>query len=230
MIGVIHYNPALPHQVDHAKAFQACGFDITPCPDGDADIHVISGPWFAYRKWLGHPRVLMIDRAWWDDPNSVSIGWLQPDGTRKFAKGDAPRRHPVMRPWKTREDSCLLMADYGQDVSDIELEAVSRFTTVQVRRHPAESSPHQVGLSAALGLRDVAIGHSGTGVFEAIRLGVPTICTDPNNECMPVCVPSVQDELYRGDRNMWMHEMAYKQFTLEEIADGTAWSLLKDVE
>jgi hypothetical protein len=229
---VIHYNPNLAHQIDHANAFKACGFDAVPTAYGQpADVHVISGNWFAYNAWKHHPRVLMIDRAWWGDPDCVSIGWLQSDGSRKFAQGSAPRPKPDMEQWKKREDSCLIVADYGQDVSDIAYRASRRFTTVNVRLHPADSTERRVvALEHAIRLHDVVIGHAGTAIFEAVIQGVPTICTDPLNECAPVCSSSVDEPLFRGDREQWLHDMSYKQFTLAEIADGTAWNLLKDIQ
>lgn len=225
---VIHYNPALSHQCDHAKAFEACGFEATTDPRAEADIHVISGPHYAKAHWLNHPRVLEIDRAWWGDPDSISIGWLQPDGTRKFANGDVSRETPIMEPWKTREDSCLILADYGQDPSEIEHAARMQFTSVRTRLHPADSRERYITtLETMLRLHDVAIGHAGTSIFEAIKMGVPVICTDPKNECMPVCSGLIDAPLYRGDRKQWLHEMSYKQFSLAEISSGLAWELLK---
>lgn len=228
---LFHYNTGLAHQCEHARAFiKGCReVIVTDLPTGEADIHIISGPHFAYEQWKDHPRVLMIDRAWWDDPNSVSIGWLQPDGSRKFASGLHQRPHPVPEPWKVRECSCLVMADYGQNVSEVEHLAKMRFTSVKTRLHPADSTErHVTTLQTKLRLHDVAIGHAGTSVFDAVMQGVPTICTDPLNECMPVCAPSTSSVLYRGSRTKWLREMSYKQFTLAEIKDGTAWELLEN--
>lgn len=230
MQGMIHYNPRLQHQFDHAQAFLASGFTATPKVTGAADVHVISGPWFAYNEWKDHPRTLMIDRAWWGDPDCVSIGWLQPDGTRKFASGDKPRPKPEMRGWKDQERSCLILADYNQDVSDVVFEAKKRFGFVEVREHPANTKRVQPALKAAIVLRDVVICHSGTAGFEAIRLGKPVICSDPQNEIRPVSAGALTDELYRGDRSAWLHEMSYKQWSLAEIASGAAWAHLKDVK
>jgi len=228
---VIHFNPNLQHQVDHAIAFEACGFLAKTMVDFCADVHVVSGPYYALNRWKDHPRVLMIDRAWWGDPACVSIGWLQPDGSRKFATGQVPRRIPGMLPWKTRECSVIVLADYGQNISDIRFRASQRFTTVKTRLHPSDNPRKWVTtLEADLMLSDVAIGHSGTAIFEAVRLGVPAICTDPANECAPVCANAINDDLYRGSRAAWLHDMSYKQFSLAEIADGTAWRLLKDIE
>ncbi len=231
MQGLIHYNPALQHQIDHANAFKACGFAATADPYRPAEIHVVSGPHYALDRWREHPNCLVIDRAWWGDPDCVSIGWLNSDGTRNFAQGSAPRPKPEYEPWKTREASCLILADYGQDISELSYEASMRFVSIQSRLHPADSTQrHQITLDTMLRLHDVAIGNSGTAIFDAIMQGVPAICTDPLNECMPVCAPTMDSELFRGDRTEWLHDMSYKQFTLAEIADGTAWNLLKDIQ
>jgi hypothetical protein len=226
---VIHYNPKLQHQVDHAQAFQRCGFEASSTPECEADVHVISGNWFAYNRWKHHPRTLMIDRAYWGDPEYVSIGWLQPDGSRKFACGDKPRHSPQMMPWKSREVSCIVLADYDQDISEIATQASSRFASVQIRRHPSEGVAHQGKLTDWLKLRDVCIFSSGTAGFEAVRLGVPSICLDPRNPIAPVCANAMDAELYRGDRNTWLHELSYKQWSLAEIASGEAWEHLKDI-
>jgi len=228
---LMHYNAHLPHQCDHANAFNRCSKDITVTDlrSGEADVHIISGPHFAYQQWKDHPRVLMIDRAWWDDPNSVSIGWLQKDGTRKFASGTHQRPHPKPKPWKVREVSCLVLADYGQNVSESEHIARMRFTSVNTRLHPADSRVrHVTTLQTQLRLHDVCMGHAGTSIFEAIMQGLPTICTDKNNVCMPVCSPT-GSVLFRGCRTKWLASMAYKQFTLAEIGDGSAWELLKEI-
>lgn len=233
MQGLIHYNPNLSHQVDHAQAFLNCGFAATPKPTGDADIHVISGPWFAYHQWKHHDRVLMIDRAWWNDPDCVSIGWLQSDGSRRFAQGSAPRPVPEMREWKQPsprfgELKCLVLADYGQNFADIAMQAAQRYNTVTIRQHPADRKS-LIDLHDDIAWHDVVIGNKGSAVFDAIALGVPTIC-HIDNECAPVCTHTLDAPLFRGDRSQWLHEMSYKQFSLAEIADGTAWQLLKDVQ
>lgn len=222
---IIHYNPALNHQIDHAAAFIGSGFDISIDIQTPADVHVISGPHYAYSHWLGRENVLMIDRALWGDPDSVSIGWLQADGTRKFATGTADRPKPDYLPWKTREGSCLILADYQQDINSSVVR--DRFNPVTTRRHPAEiESRHS--LSTELAFADVVMGHSGTAIFTALMMGVPVICTDPNNICMPVCSDSVEADLYRGDRDPWLHDMSYTQFTLDEIHSGLAWELLSE--
>lgn len=227
----MYYNPHLAHQVQHAEAFKRSGFQVTHALNQPAsDVCVISGPHYAYNVMKHHPRTLMIDRAWYGDPEYVSIGWLQEDGTRRFATGDAPRPKPDFEPWGRRECSCLILADYNQDVSGIVFDASSRFQHVEVRQHPANVQGIQVDLKSAIRLRDVVICSKGTAGFEAIIQGVPVICLDPLSELAPVCAASIDAELYRGPRADWLHDMSYKQWAIAEIGSGEAWQHLKDVK
>jgi hypothetical protein len=134
-----------------------------------------------------------------------------------------------LKPWKTQERSCLVLADYNQDVTDITFDVKTRFGYAEVREHPANTSREMPALSSAITLRDVVVGHSGTAIFEAIVRGVPVICTDPRNPCMPVC-SKPGEPLYRGDREAWLHDMSYTQWSLAEIASGEAWEHLKDIQ
>jgi hypothetical protein len=228
MLGVIHYNPHLAHQRDHARAFEQCGFTATTSKTTEADVHVVSGPYYALRQWARHPSLLMIDRAWWGDPDCVSIGWLNKDGTRTFATGDEPRAHPKPLPWKKRENTAIVLADYGQKTTQIMREAAQRYAYIRERRHPAEVRD-QASLTSGLCLSDVAIGTSGTALFEAVMLGLPSVCLDPDNPVAEVCSASIDAPLRRPDRSEWLHKLSYAQFSLDEIADGTAWRLLRDV-
>ena len=213
---LFHYNPKLNHQVRHALAMSDAGVQITPSPDGEADIHIISGPHFALDRWRNHPRVIMIDRAYWGDPEYIRMGWLQKDGSLKYARGTSKRDRPACLPWKTREQSCLILADYGQECNGIVAQAYDRFGHVRVRRHPAEGTPSpNVSLESELMLTDVVVGHSSTALVEAIVLGVPVICTDPRNVVAPVSVTG--GELYRGDREAWLHEISWHQFNHDEF-------------
>jgi hypothetical protein len=232
-LGLIHYNPGLPHQCDHAGAFQAAGFDITTDPrEEHPGIHVVSGPHYAFKHWVGEPNVLMIDRAWWGDPDFVSLGWLQSDGSRTFAEPAAKqpsRSYPEPQLWKTREQSALVLADFGQDVCDIVSKAKSRFHYVRVRYHPADPrGRNQTSLESALAVSDVAIGSASSALVEAVLQGVPVICLDPDNVVAPVAGSSLDGKLYRGPVSQWLREMAFKQFSLEEIASGVAGEALWD--
>ena len=229
---LMHYNARLPHQVRHAEAFEAAGIEITPERSGAADVHIVSGPYFALEQWRNHPNVIWLDRAFYGDPEYVSIGWLNPDGTRTFASGEESRAKPECRPWKTRECSALVLADFQQDVTEIKLAAQSRFAYALVRRHPAESGLKSgekpvISLSSQLMLHDVCIGHSSTALFEAVVMGVPVICTDPRNVVAEVAADSMTAELFRGDRSDWLHRVSYMQWNHDEF--GQAVRLLMEL-
>jgi len=236
MQGVVHYNPHVSHQTDFARAFANCGFKITTNRNEPADVHVIYGPHYCLHVWRKHTRVIYIDRAWWGHDESkpgdgyASIGWLNPDGSRRFATGTKPRPKPEYESWKTRECSALILAGYDEDVSEVVFEAYKRFTTVNVRKHPANRTHAEVSLEDHIRLRDVIICNQGTAGFEAIIQGKPLICLNPQSELLPVACGTMDGELYRGDRDEWLHDMSYKQWSLAEIASGEVWQHLKDVE
>ena len=239
MLRLFHCHPRSPNQIEIAVAFKACGFKITTSQHEQADIHVISGPNFAYDIYLGCPNVLMVDRACWgdgdkDQDKKVSIGWLQADGTRKYATGEAPRLKPAMKPWKTQEQSCLLLPDYSMNntmgdrtIENVRLEAEARFGNASVRLHPGTDRRVRRSLRDHISDYDVVVGGRGTATFDAIILGVPVIC-HPCNVCAPVAVTDMTAPLFRGDRTQWLHDISYAQFSLAEIASGEAWDLLKD--
>lgn len=235
---LIHYNPRLQHQVDHARALSRAGFQATSLINVGAYVHAISGPWYAYDKWKGHPRTLMIDRAFWGDPEYVSIGWLEPDGSRTFAKGEAPRPKPEFQvngwkqPWGVGgkdELSCLVLADFNQDIEGIVGEAREHYVQVEVRRHPADQVKgtfDSIPLDLQVTWYDCVIATSGTAAFTALQKGVPVICLDARNPLAPVCASKIGGKLYRGGTEKWLHDLSYAQWRVDELPE--AWELLKE--
>jgi len=230
---LMHFNPKLAHQVRHAETFKAAGCEITPSPEGEADIHIVSGPYFALPKWKGHRNLIMLDRAFYGDPEYISLCWLNPDGTKTYATGTDERFKPELKPWKVwhpDECSALVLADFEQDVTDIVNVAQERFGRVTVRRHPAESGlksgeKPEISLDSQLNDACVCIGHSSTALFEAVVMGLPVICTDPNNIVAEVSVRSMEALLVRPDRTAWLHRVSWMQWNHDEF--GLALDHLK---
>ena len=216
---VMHYNPGLPHQVRHAEAFKAVGVEVTPAPCGDADVHIVSGPHFALARWLNHPNVIFLDRAFYGDPEYVSMGWMNPDGSRTFATGDTPRPKPEPKPWKKwmpGECRALVLPDYQQDATALIELARERYNFVTLRRHPAELKPAET-LAEQLEAHHVAIGHSSTALFDAVIAGLPVICTDPLNVVAEVSQTNTEGVLRRPDRTDWLHRVSWMQWNHEEF-------------
>lgn len=208
-----HINPAQLHQVEHGqwlkKGFERHGLavEITASPRTPADIHVISGPHYAKHVLQGHPRVLLLDRAYyhegrtgrWHSMDWVSLGWLQADGGRIFKAGNgrpAPRveERPAI-------GGSIFLADYGGPLEPADT----------VRRHPAEEAPCEP-LHQALRRHRVAIGYSTTALVAAALAGLEIICKDSRH-------------ILRDPR--WLELLPYADWHWSEIESGEAWEHLR---
>lgn len=215
-------NPVLDHQLTHGRALKKDGWEITADPRAKGDVVMISGPHYAYRAQIGHPRLLMIDRAWWNDPLEVSVSQARPDGSRVWPETRASKKGlPELGSWKTREEGACLFLDYGMDPDpEVVSQARARFSHLRIRRHPAQAEPTQPSLAATLSLSDVVIGYKTTALVEAAIRGVPVICLDTDNVVAPVAADSLDATLYRGARKAWLAQVASAQVSMTEIADG----------
>lgn len=234
---VIHTNLALAHQREWAEALEqgirACGDHAIVTSDRDlaGDVHIVQGPHYARQRWIGHPRVVWLDRCFWGDATQhVSLAWMRSDGSRIFPQGVAESRpSPELQPWKEREESILVLADYGQDISQV-LKAVRlRFDRVYSRYHPADRRPAsginiEGELSTALSLVDAVAGHATTAITAAVIAGVPAICTDPDHPARPVTCHALDAPLLRPEREQWLRDLSYAQWHISETAQ--AWEYL----
>ena len=223
---VIHANPSLAHQGRWAQAFKESLPDavITNSRTLAGDIHIINGPHYCYKHWLGKPNVLMIDRAYWGDPDCVSIGWLQADGGRIFANGPHRRPLPLLKRWKEYRGSACVFAGFREDISNLVKKARSVFDRVYCRHHPQDIRQSKLmelsgPLDSVWELCDVAIGTRSTVLYEAVFNGLATIGDIGS-------VASDWESLRRPDRSEWLHELSYRQFHITEVRNGTAWELL----
>lgn len=131
-------------------------------------MHVVLGPHYAKRYWLGHKAVLM-DRCYYrGDPDHVSIGWMRPDGGRWFHKGEG-RKSPEVKPLKTGNKT-LFLADYNGIIEPADT----------IRLHPAQK-PSQKPLQDDLATHDVAIGYATTTLVTAALEGLQIVCKSDLN-------------------------------------------------
>lgn len=74
----------------------------------------------------------------------------------------------------------------------------------------------------------VTISHSSNASMEGLLAGVPTIVTG-ESACLPISWRFEDIEKPWWPSREWlMNSLAYQQFTLEEMYDGTAWRALND--
>tara|TARA_Y100000310_G_C20700285_1_gene829075 strand:- start:6210 stop:7043 length:834 start_codon:yes stop_codon:yes gene_type:complete len=76
------------------------------------------------------------------------------------------------------------------------------------------------------------VTHTSNVAVEAIIRGKPVFCSlysaaAPMASGDDYGFYSIEDPI-RKDRIAWLNHLAYSQFTVEEIKDGTAWSILND--
>lgn len=205
---VIHCNPTLGHQVKIAEALRS-GFlrhginaHISNRAETKADCHVLMGPWFAFRQWQHHQNTLYIDRAYWGDPQSVSVHWLK-GGEKVFTHNHNARAHPNPQPYK-RGDRILVLCDYKHIPNAIGT----------IRLHPAEHKQTR-SLKQDLDAHEIAIGRRTTALVDAAIHGLMVKTTDPHSPVRPIsgCRSYVR-------RAEWLTNLAWHNWSLVEISTG----------
>jgi hypothetical protein len=198
---------------------------------------------------LGH-EVLVMERAYLGDRYEwYSLGWNGLNGYADFRYvredgGERFRKHFTMKPWrKTPGKYVLLIGQVPGDMSlkgrDIAPWYVTAAVTAQAmyrmpvlfREHPQNlarglrRSPGYTEMSKAVHLEDaladahvVITYNSNTGVDAAIA-GVPVVAVDPGSMASAVAASRVGDRIMPA-REPWAHALAWKQWTLREIAQG----------
>ena len=202
-----HVNPSQAHQREHAQWFKDCITDLTITDDINlsADIHIVSGPHYAKQRWIGHPRVLLLDRAYlpehqvkskWVSEDWVSLGWMTENGGRIFKSGIG--RPPVIPKDRRTGSGTIFLADYAGPVEQADT----------VRLHPSrESNPES--LLDALSRHSRAIGYSTTALVTAYLEGLEVISRDPEHIL-----------------NQGPELLPYADWHYSEIQSGEAWEHL----
>ena len=222
---VIHSNPTLPNQIESAlwlkRGFDRHGLDceITADKHKQADIHVVQGPHYAFNEWLGKPNVIWLDRCFYGDHRyDLSIGWLNPDGSRDFknkdmscGKGDLPE----LKPQKTRRECAVVFGDYGMNPTELVKYAQINFGRTYYKPHPAErgqTSPvlaPKWTLDECWEIADCAVGHSSTVLVTAELNGLHVYTTDTHHVCQGI-----------ENREQWLVNLSWAQWNSDEICYG----------
>lgn len=203
---VIHVDSRSQHQIDTARAlsdgFQRHGLNpiITHDPKEQGDFHVCNGPHFAKDHW---PECLYIDRAYWGDPLAVSVHWLS-EGEKIRTKGNPYREHPVLEPIKTG-DRRVYLCDW---------KGVPEGQYHTVRYHPSEK-PSRYTLGECLNNHDVALGRRTTALVTAHIKGLRVETNDPHSPVFGIT-----------DREQWARDLAWHNWSKDEIARGDMWAFL----
>jgi len=187
------------------------------------------------------------DRIIW-----TSLGFNGLNGRAEFHNaGSPPDRWLVhahlMQPWRAPGDYVLVMGQvagdasiHGVDIRGWYADAITAAEKVfdlpiYFRPHPlARQQPPELGvklltgeLSDALGRAQCAVTFNSNSGVDAILAGVPVIAVDKGAMVWPLARHHITAELVRPDRSQWAFDLAYCQWTPDEIKRGIAWDHLK---
>lgn len=73
----------------------------------------------------------------------------------------------------------------------------------------------------------VVTWNSNTAV-EAVLAGIPSFAVDPGSMAWPVTAHGPLDDLIMPDRSDWFRDMAWRQWSMEEISSGFAWNVVRE--
>jgi hypothetical protein len=207
----IHCNTSLVHQVTLARALSS-GFRhhgisavVTDQRQTMAELHVVMGPWFAFEQWR-FGNTLYIDRAYWGDPDNVSVHWLV-NGEKSYTRSDDKRATPELKPYRYSEKS-IYLCDYDR---------VPTGLYDAVRYHPANGQGGD--LIRALDGYGVAIGSRTTALVDAAIQGLKVVTDSEHSPVWPISGR-------RGGREQWINRLAWHNWAIQDIERGAAWEHL----
>lgn len=200
--------------------------------------------------------VLVMERGYIGDRFEwTSLGWdglngrarwneLQDNGERFWSNFG----HMVCE-WEEHDGYALLIGQVGGDMALNGVHFASwcrraidamaaKGMDVRFRPHPeavkrGQPLPVASGLVIGGTLADalswascVLTWNSNTGV-EAVLAGVPTYAIDEGSMAYPVATHDLTADAVMPDREEWFRAMAWRQWRLDEIADGSAWEVVR---
>lgn len=240
------------HQQTLADGLRALGHEPVMHHDGAVTTHAVAcWGWrlgVQFRR-AGH-EVLVMERGYLGDRFSwTSLAWNGLNGRGIFAPtpddGGARFRqhHAVLQPWRQGPGYALIVGQVPGDASlqgvNLEpwyanmagharaagLEPVFRQHPVAARRGFRQGPRGVRKLTGSLedalaGAAQVITYNSNTGV-DALVAGVPVVADNEGSMAWPLAGQQV-GEFHRPEREQWAYDLAWKQWSLDEIASGDA--------
>lgn len=190
------------------------------------------------------------DRFAW---SSVSFGGqLNGRADFRGVRNDPARfeRHfgHLMQPWQRKEGYALLIGQVPGDMSlavvngsldgwyaDTAAVLAAKGYEVRFRPHPVAvqrgkrfvtpTGAKLIGgtLDEALSSASLVVTFNSNTAVESVLAGVPTIAMDRGSMAWPVTTHFLETEPQMPDRETWAAELAWKQWTLDEMASGECW-------
>ena len=142
-----------------------------------------------------------------------------------------------MAPWKHDGEYCLVLGQTPGDMTVchdyqaflqimVEHTKVLQPHPVKLRKHPRITG-HRDSLAQDLKHAATVVTFSSNGAVDAVLAGVPTMVLSRNSVAYPVTSHKWKNKPYRPDRQQWANDLAYRQYTLEELGTSTAWEQIE---
>lgn len=241
------------HRVGWCKAM-AAGMrrhGVEVIADPEPGVPVVTWSWHTGRHF--HRRgfdVLVLERGYVGNRFEwTSAGWNGLNGRAAFPViedgGERWRKHfgHLMRPWRDTGSYALILGQVERDMAvrgvylpELYRKAAAAVTDLPVvfRPHPChvmavDGAPRLHGtLEEALEHAARAITWNSTSAVEAVLAGVPTVAMDEGSMAWAVTGHSLHEPPPMPDREAWAHALAWKQWTMDEVASGDCWAAVKD--
>jgi len=217
--------------------------------------HVACWGWRHGRRLRAEGReVLVMERGYLGDRFAwTSLAWNGLNGRGEFpeypddggARFDA---HYSLHPWKEGGQYALLMGQVPGDASLRGIDLTKWYATAAMAANNAYEMPvlfreHPMALrrglnrqprlterstgtlTEALAGAAVVITFNSNSAVDAVCAGVPAVTMDEGSMAWPVAAHRIGD-LVRPDRKAWAHRLAWRQWSMQEIANGTALQAL----
>ena len=149
-----------------------------------------------------------------------------------------------MKPWRKRDGYVLIMGQVRGDaaLANVDFPVWVRKTIsdlralghdVRFRPHPKDMGqrydcPVQAGnLHEAMANASFVVTWSSNSGVDAVLNGIPAVAMDRGSMAWDVAAHGLESAGVTPNRTRWAHSLAWCQWRLSEIEDGTAWDHLK---
>lgn len=197
---------------------------------------------------------LVIERGYFRNRlRYCALGYNGLNGYAEFYVDNSPsdrwEKHGVqVKPWKEEGEYILLMGQIGGDQSvkhcninkwyQEMISKIKEITDIPIYFRPHPNGRKKVDISGIAGIKDgeleealegalkVITFNSNSGV-DAVINGVPVIAMDRGSMVWEVAQNEIRLENELFDREQWLNDLAYKQWTMKEMASGETWEYLR---
>jgi hypothetical protein len=245
----LHARTGQQHQLD---AMRACRDGLTRhginSHIGDTEAHADSADfvvWWGDRvpQWCDKPK-LILEAGYINGQSGdyvrdrlrfVSTGWGGLHGRADRAPSDCPPDRwqalgVEMPQWRTGGRHALVCGQHPGDLCaptpevwrSLSERIIEQHDMTILRPHPLMAGIMQP-LEQALHDAHSCYTWNSTCAVESVLMGVPTWAFDQGSMAWDVCAHDVDAEAFTGDRAQWAYNLAYRQWTHDELASGEMW-------